>query len=136
MDTGMSSPTVVALTGSTGNFGSYLLDLLIGRPEVKKVVCLNRSRDARSRQLKQNKERGLSTDFAKVEFFQADFGAASWGLGQGMETVWGKVNVVIHNAWVSYLMPRQIRATLTYTSLWISIAALPPSLLISMVFGV
>jgi thioester reductase-like protein len=135
MDTGISSPTIVALTGSTGNFGSYLLDLLIGKFEVKKVVCLNRSRDARSRQLKQNKERGLSTDFAKVDFFQADFGATSWGLGHGMETVLGEVNVVIHNAWVSYLMLHQIRATLTYTSLWISIAALPPSLLIPMVFG-
>jgi thioester reductase-like protein len=97
-------PTVVALTGSTGNFGSYLLDLLLRIPEVKKVVCLNRSRDAQSRQFEQNEKRGLATDFAKVEFVQADFGAANWGLGQdAVEAVLGEVKIVIHNAWVSYL---------------------------------
>lgn len=98
-----STAITIALTGSTGNFGSYLLHLLLANEQVKKVYCLNRSDDARSRQLRQNATRGLSTRFAdkNVVFLRVDIGAINWGLDdESMEEFLDEVDVVIHNAWV------------------------------------
>lgn len=64
-------PVFVALTGSTGNFGAYVLDLLLRNDRhVKKVCCLNRSENVRERQIKAHEDRALLTHFPRrvVEF--------------------------------------------------------------------
>lgn len=52
---------VVILAGSTGSLGSYLLATLLTSPKVSKVICLNRSSDAATRQKASFKQRGLDT---------------------------------------------------------------------------
>ncbi|KAI1390133.1 acetyl-CoA synthetase-like protein [Hypoxylon trugodes] len=90
----------VVVTGTTGGLGSYLLHLLIARENVKKVICLNRSKDAVSRQIQSFNERGLNADFSKVEFLHADLSQPDFGLGRD---VYGKllasVDRIIHNGW-------------------------------------
>lgn len=92
--------STVLLTGSTGNFGSYLLDHLLSQPWVDEVVCLNRSADARGRQLESHRERGLSVDFENVFFHKADFSDDRLGLSDDdYRHLASTVDLVIHNAW-------------------------------------
>ncbi len=98
-----SKGNVVLLTGSTGSFGSYILDTLLGDPSVKKIYCLNRSLDAESRQTESHHEKGLRAiepNKNRLEFIQADFSEDQLGLPSVIYTkLLGEVNVVIHNAW-------------------------------------
>ncbi|KAL8418574.1 hypothetical protein RB594_001971 [Gaeumannomyces avenae] len=71
--------TVIA-TGTTGGLGSYLLEKLQASPAFAKVVCLNRTEDARERQVRGNTERGLDTTLAKAEFLRADLSEPRLGL--------------------------------------------------------
>ncbi|KAK4497666.1 hypothetical protein PRZ48_010319 [Zasmidium cellare] len=92
--------STVLLTGSTGNFGSYLLDHLLSQPWVDKVVCLNRSTNAQGRQLEAHKERGLEMVFDRVSFYQADFSDQRLGLSDtDYNRLASTVDLVIHNAW-------------------------------------
>lgn len=94
------SSSTVLITGSTGNFGSYLLDHLINQPWIGEVVCLNRSANARVRQLESHKERGLVVEFGKVSFYQADFSNDRLGLSdQDYQHLASAVDLVVHNAW-------------------------------------
>lgn len=96
-----STGKTVLLTGSTGSLGSYILHFLIHTPEVDKIVCLNRSEDGgRTKQLAGNKERGLSTNFDKVEFLHADLSQPRLGLEAGeFHALEHSVDSIIHNAW-------------------------------------
>ncbi|AEO67434.1 e1d19424-68e3-4b8d-b354-183af06ce9e3 [Thermothielavioides terrestris] len=98
---------VIVITGTTGALGSYMLDLALSSPRVKKVICLNRSDDAETRQSKGNAERGLSTDFSKAEFLRADMSRSDLGLGrETYDRLLGEVDRVIHNQWpVNFNMP-------------------------------
>ncbi|PFH59853.1 hypothetical protein XA68_11773 [Ophiocordyceps unilateralis] len=91
----------ILLTGSTGSLGSYLLERLCTLACVKKILVLNRGQDGgKSRQGSGNEARGLSTDFAKVEFLGTDLSLPDLGLG---EAKYGELLVsvdrIIHNAW-------------------------------------
>ncbi|KAF9880148.1 hypothetical protein CkaCkLH20_02102 [Colletotrichum karsti] len=100
----------VILTGSTGNMGSYLLDELIRNPQIKKVICFNRSPDGGAgKQEKAMEERGLQSPSksGKVEFFHTSLGEPNMGL---REEVYGRllkeVDRIVHNAWaVNFNMP-------------------------------
>jgi thioester reductase-like protein len=98
---------MIVITGTTGALGSYMLDLAISCSRVKSIICLNRSDDAKERQRKGNTERGLSTDFSKVEFLHADM--SSYDLGLDKEPyvrLLRDVDRVIHNQWpVNFNMP-------------------------------
>ncbi|KAK4185156.1 putative dehydrogenase [Podospora australis] len=100
---------VILITGTTGALGSYLLDLCIKSPRVKKIICLNRSVNGKERQLKSMQERGLTTDLTKAEFLHADL--SNFDLGVGGETynrLLGEVDRVIHNQWpVNFNMPTE-----------------------------
>ncbi|WQF79032.1 Putative AMP-dependent synthetase/ligase domain, phosphopantetheine binding ACP domain, AMP-binding [Colletotrichum destructivum] len=94
------SQQVVILSGSTGRLGAYLLDLLVANPAVHRVVCLNRARDGRTRQLRLNADRGLQTDLAKVEFLQADFARPDLGLGaETYARLLADADRIIHTQW-------------------------------------
>lgn len=104
LETGRSpardSQQVVILTGSTGRLGAYLLDYLVANPAVHKVVCLNRARDGRTRQLHLNAARGLETDLGKAEFLQADFTRPDLGLGADTYArLLADADRVIHTQW-------------------------------------
>lgn len=92
--------STVLITGTTGNFGSYLLDHVISQPWTGRIICLNRSPNARSRQLDSHKERGLSVDFSDVSFYQADFNNSQLGLtGQEYQHLASSGDLFVHNAW-------------------------------------
>ncbi|KAJ5947051.1 acetyl-CoA synthetase-like protein [Penicillium verhagenii] len=98
-----ASPTTVILTGSTGSLGTYLLHDLLKTPSVSKVFCLNRS-DAEQRQKDGLEEKGLLVDTnewaSKVEFLQASFGDAHFGLTEDKyKELLQSVDTIIHNAW-------------------------------------
>ncbi|KAJ5650094.1 uncharacterized protein N7484_003817 [Penicillium longicatenatum] len=98
-----ASPSTVILTGSTGSLGTYLLHNLLENPAISKVYCLNRS-GAEERQKKGLEDKGLLVNandwVSKVEFLQASFGEAHFGLSEDKyEELLGSVDTVIHNAW-------------------------------------
>ncbi|TDZ49706.1 Non-canonical non-ribosomal peptide synthetase FUB8 [Colletotrichum trifolii] len=100
----------VILTGSTGNMGCYLLDQLVRNPQIKKVVCFNRSPDGGAgKQEKAMEERGLISPgkSGKVEFIHATLGDANMGLKEQVYSrLLNEVDRVVHNAWaVNFNMP-------------------------------
>ncbi|KAI0134807.1 male sterility protein-domain-containing protein [Daldinia grandis] len=99
----------VLLTGSTGMLGSYILDVLMKSPLVKKVICLNRAEDGGTkRQVQAAKDRGLSADFtSKVEFLHADMSRPDFGLHPDTyDRLLNKADRFIHNAWpVNFNIP-------------------------------
>ncbi|KAI0169406.1 hypothetical protein GGR52DRAFT_555036 [Hypoxylon sp. FL1284] len=100
----------IILTGSTGNMGSYLLDLLMKSPAVRRVICLNRSEDGGAKKQEQAmKERGLASPSSgpKVAFLHANVSKPYFGLGP---TTYNELlrdtDRIIHNAWpVNFNMP-------------------------------
>lgn len=92
------------LTGTTGSLGTYLLAALENMPRAKvgKIFCLNRSPNAKERQKKSSKARGLkfAWDDKRVEFFHADLSQPDLGLGaEKYASLLDETTVVIHNAW-------------------------------------
>lgn len=92
------------LTGSTGTIGTFLLHALLARPEIKHVVCLNRSQDGgRSAQLSRLAATGIELDDKdqqRITFLQADLSQPLLGLD---EVTYGQlrnqVGLIIHSAW-------------------------------------
>ncbi|KAL8305600.1 hypothetical protein RB600_008472 [Gaeumannomyces tritici] len=90
----------VIVTGTTGGLGSYLLEQLQASPAVAKVICLNRTEDARERQVRGNTERGLDTTLAKAEFLRADLSEPRLGLAsEEYERLLAETDRIVHNAW-------------------------------------
>ncbi|KAJ5766758.1 uncharacterized protein N7511_004374 [Penicillium nucicola] len=90
----------VALTGSTGSLGSYLLDSLRSDKTVSKVYCLTRDGQV-ERQQKAFKERGLDATIPdKVEFIQTSLGEPQLGIDAvKYKEMLQTVDTFIHNAW-------------------------------------
>lgn len=91
----------VLLTGSTGSLGAYLLDALCRNPRVKRVVALNRGPDGgEARQPFVSSDRGLSTDFSKVDFLCVDISESHFALAQEVyHKLLATADRIIHNAW-------------------------------------
>ena len=100
--TSTAVPRVVALTGSTGTLGSYLLDGLLSHKAISKIYCLNRSLDAEQKQKRVNQTHGLSTEWddRRVVFLTANLAERDLGLGHEryVELV-ETTELIIHNAW-------------------------------------
>lgn len=95
-----SQRSVVLLTGSTGSLGSYILEALLRNPAIDKIYCLNREKDARSRQTSMFETRGLNMDLQSVLFIQCDLGKQQLGISGGIYSgLLQEVTHVIHNAW-------------------------------------
>lgn len=90
----------VLLTGSTGSFGSYILDRLIENERVESIICLNRVGGHASRQAGVHEARGLMTDFSKVRFLETDLSKDQLGLDE--VSYWDlalRSTLIVHNAW-------------------------------------
>ncbi|KAI0597659.1 hypothetical protein F4775DRAFT_602084 [Biscogniauxia sp. FL1348] len=95
---------VVVLTGATGALGAHLLNQLLDKPQVKKVVCLVRGKDALGRITESMKLRGLdlaNKDKKKLTALTTDnFGAPNLGLTPEVySTLQNSVTLIIHAAW-------------------------------------
>ena len=100
---------VVLLTGSTGTFGSYLLDRLLREESVAEIICVNRSDDAVGRQMSSMLEKGLCFEWVRkpVTFVQADMGKPHFGISASEYLgLLEKVTHIVHNAWhVNFNVP-------------------------------
>ncbi|KAI1371417.1 acetyl-CoA synthetase-like protein [Hypoxylon crocopeplum] len=105
----MDEDQTVLLTGSTGMLGSYMLDLMVKNPAVKKVVCLNRTEDGGAKRHAQAvKDRDLNAEYAsKTEFLHADMSRSDFGLPHEVyNQLLAEADRVIHNAWpVNFNIP-------------------------------
>lgn len=90
----------VALTGSTGSLGSYLLDSLRSDGIVRKIYCLTRDGDA-GKQQKAFQERGLDPTVPnKIEFVKTSLGKQNLGIDNDKyQEMLQSVDVFIHGAW-------------------------------------
>jgi thioester reductase-like protein len=92
----------VAIIGSTGYVGSYLLSALMKNPEVSRIYCLNRNDDAQTRQEKSLRRLGLDHEALsdKVTFFKVDFGEPMLGLAPDEQThILSSVDSIVYNSW-------------------------------------
>lgn len=93
---------IIALTGSTGSLGSYLLKSLSIHPIVKHIYCLNRS--AVARQQWEKTLEGRDTDkvskVANITFLTIDFARPRLGLsGENFARISKDCDLIMHNAW-------------------------------------
>ncbi|KAK7757174.1 hypothetical protein SLS62_000723 [Diatrype stigma] len=95
-----SNISTVAIIGSTGYFGSHIVAVLLRSPEVRRIYCLNRSRDAQQRQ--ENSLRTIDENLVallhKLEYIQVDFEEPFLGLPKH-EYESFDFDVVVYNAW-------------------------------------
>ncbi|KAK0105234.1 hypothetical protein ONS95_004375 [Cadophora gregata] len=110
----VETPWTVLVTGSTGSLGSYILAALDRLPKsrIGKIVCLNRSADAKERQRKSSLSRGINaswhdSDYPRVQFLQADFCKVDLGLDPDVYAkLLQEATVIIHSAWkVDFNLP-------------------------------
>lgn len=92
------------LTGSTGTIGTFLLHALLARPEIKHIICLNRSQDGgRTAQRSRLAAAGIQLgdqDQQRITFLQADFSQPLLGLTEVTYCeLRDQVGLIIHNAW-------------------------------------
>jgi thioester reductase-like protein len=105
----MQNEQAIVLTGSTGSLGSYILSALLARTDVKKVICLSRSADAKLKQSASFQAKGLPPLPAtedRVVFLQADLAKPKIGLSDEDYTfLTREATTIIHNAFpVNFLM--------------------------------
>lgn len=102
---------VVILTGSTGSFGTYLLDRLLRDESVAHIICLNRRENAEDIQRRSLEDKGLSTELhdKSITFAVADFSKQYLGLDAAMyKALLSSVTHILHNAWhVNFNLPIQ-----------------------------
>ncbi|KAL2206734.1 NRPS-like enzyme [Sarocladium strictum] len=98
---GQPGKLCVAISGSTGSLGTHILRSLLADSKVGKIYCLNRSDDARSRQITSlNLRNAEDTLDDRIEFLTTNFGDAKFGLTEdSYAALSSSVDVVIHNAW-------------------------------------
>ncbi|KAI9750497.1 MAG: Transmembrane osmosensor [Chaenotheca gracillima] len=92
----------VILTGSTGSLGSYLLDSLVRRDNVKKIYCLNRAEDGMKIQKEVSQPRGLLTAWpaGRIQFLKVDLSKSKFGLDQNLyNELLSQTTHIIHNQW-------------------------------------
>ena len=98
----------VILTGSSGQLGSYILEVLMQNAHVSGITCLNRTAGT-ERQSEVNQSRGLSTTFdtARVRFLSADLTKRKFALSDTeYHRLLATTTLIIHNAWsVDFNMP-------------------------------
>ncbi|KAI8966246.1 acetyl-CoA synthetase-like protein [Daldinia sp. FL1419] len=97
-----AGPSKVAIVGSTGYLGSYLILALLREPGISQIYCLNRSQDARKRQ--EQKIRELDQDIEpllyKLKYMKVEIGKPRFGLeDREYQELADEVDTLIYNAW-------------------------------------
>ncbi|KAJ5660931.1 NRPS-like enzyme [Penicillium longicatenatum] len=100
-----SGGLTVVLTGSTGELGSYILDMLLKDPSITQIYCLNRSADAAERQVMSFEKKQLSstwlTETSRVQFWLSSLGEEYLGLTpEKYDFLEQNVDIVMHNSWL------------------------------------
>lgn len=93
--------TIIA-TGTTGNFGAYLLDVLLQVPDIRRIVCFNRAEDGGTRQGAAMRARGLehNLETSRVSYIQVDFTKEYLGLDDATyNDLVEHADLILHNAW-------------------------------------
>ena len=99
------SGKVVLITGATGSLGGQLVDQIAHLPDVKTIICLNRSNNAEpyTRQYKTMRDRGIRFPEAlksKLVVYQTESSKPNFGLSSSeYEGLVQSVTHLIHNAW-------------------------------------
>lgn len=91
----------VAIIGSTGSLSQHLLQALVQDSHISKIYCLNRTEDARSRQIATFQARGFHIDLdSRVTFLTTDFNDPLFGLSfSDYDSLLRSLDVIIHNSW-------------------------------------
>lgn len=100
------SDKLVLVTGATGSLGSHLVANLALRPDVKRVICLNRrsKQDPKERQQQALVKKGLflpAHAAHKLEVFETDLSKPRLGLSvDDYDAVADNATHIVHNAWL------------------------------------
>ncbi|EED17424.1 NRPS-like enzyme, putative [Talaromyces stipitatus ATCC 10500] len=101
-DNKLDQRAVVALTGSTGAVGSYILQKLLQNDHIAHVYCFNRAADSETLQKTRNAKRGIQTELPpdRVTFLTTDLSQPNFGLNEELyQQLQSNVTHFIHNAW-------------------------------------
>lgn len=96
------SGSTVAIIGSTGYVGSYLLAALLRNSTISKIYCLNRGSDASARNntTLYKLDKDLDTLTSKLTFFKIELGSLRLGLSQAQwQQIANEADVVVYNSW-------------------------------------
>ncbi|KZS89154.1 acetyl-CoA synthetase-like protein [Sistotremastrum niveocremeum HHB9708] len=101
------SGSVVAVTGTTGSVGSFLVDRLLRDPEIDKIYCLNRksSKKTTERQTGAFQDRGLDHSLLetmpdRLRFIDVDLSQSNLGLSEvDYDELRNNITHLIHTAW-------------------------------------
>ncbi|KAG6991078.1 hypothetical protein G7Y79_00057g090600 [Physcia stellaris] len=97
-----SSDLCVAITGTTGSLGSYVLSNYIQDPRITKIFCLNRSKTAQQQwEGKCSSTNGSpSSGINKLHFLTVDFAQTNLGLSPSdYAKVTAECDFIVHTAW-------------------------------------
>jgi thioester reductase-like protein len=101
--------STVAVIGSTGYLGPYIVASLIKDPEISLVFCLNRSKDTQARQeaLLCNLDQNIAPLLHKLVFMTIKLDQVSLGLSpEDSQMVTNEVDTIIFNSWESnFVLP-------------------------------
>ncbi|KAI0024502.1 hypothetical protein F4780DRAFT_775883 [Xylariomycetidae sp. FL0641] len=96
-------PTSVAVLGSTGYVGAYLVAMLLRNPDVEKIFCLDRSASAQTRlerALLAHDETLKAALPTKLVFMTVSLGQPHLGLADtDYQTLCTRAHVIVYNAW-------------------------------------
>ncbi|KAI1264941.1 hypothetical protein F5Y18DRAFT_71444 [Xylariaceae sp. FL1019] len=126
----VGSSTTVAIIGSTGYLGSHLVAAYIKDPKISRILCLNRSTEARAKQEVLSSELGIA-NLEKLVFLTVDLEQESLGLSdEDKQIILNEVDVMVYNAWRSnFVLPlRYFRPFLNATREVVKLAASSPNM--------
>ncbi|KAI1374273.1 putative polyketide synthase [Hypoxylon crocopeplum] len=100
----------VLITGGTGGLGSHLVAKALARPDVKRVICLNRRNNkqkARQRQIQSLVQKGtgvcLDDVMDRIEVIETDLSKPNLGLSEETyNSLADTVTHIVHNAWLMH----------------------------------
>ncbi|KAF5868107.1 putative nrps-like enzyme protein [Botrytis fragariae] len=134
-----SEQRVVALTGSIGSIGCYILQTLLHSESVSHVFCLNRT-NLQFLQVGRSKGHSLETEFPtdRVTFLAADFSKKNLGLHLKIyNKLQESATDIIHNAWtINFNLPlsafrSNIEGVINLASFAVSAAQIPSLMFVS-----
>ncbi|KAI4594973.1 putative secondary metabolism biosynthetic enzyme [Pestalotiopsis sp. 9143b] len=95
-----SSTSTIAILGSTGYLGRYLVAALLRNPTVSRIICLDRSADAGERHKQFLTKLGEDLALDKLVYLKTEICKPLIGLGQSdYDFLTLEVDAIVYNAW-------------------------------------